>query len=221
MLPGDHRRRLGQRQRQPPQLPRQLPRPGLVLPPGALGQERQRLSLGEHIHRHHRAQPRRLPGAGDHHLRVPRRGQERPQPVRVGDVIEHQQAPLAVRLQPVAHHPGGRLQARLRVADAQPGGHHRQPGQHLAVSPALTHATSRQPASIHHRAYAAATCVLPTPRIPVTARTTDTPGPPARSSASSPSRGWNAQAAAAPHRPPPAPPQDRGADRLLRDIGAE
>ena len=45
---------------------------------------------------------------------------------------------------------------------------------------------------MHDRAYAAATWVLPTPRIPVTARTTDTPGPAARSAASKSARGWNA-----------------------------
>ena len=64
----------------------------------------------------------------------------------------------------------------------------------VAGSAALTHATSRQPASIHDRAYAAASCVLPTPRIPVTARTTVTPGPLSPSRATSSARGWNAGA---------------------------
>ena len=64
----------------------------------------------------------------------------------------------------------------------------------VAGSAALTHATSRQPSSIRDRAYAAASCVLPTPRIPVTARTTVTPGPLAPSGAISSARGWNAGA---------------------------
>jgi len=55
---------------------------------------------------------------------------------------------------------------------------------------ALTQATSRHPSSIRARAYAAASCVLPTPRIPVTARTTTT-RPGLSSPASSPARGWN------------------------------
>ena len=64
----------------------------------------------------------------------------------------------------------------------------------MAGSPAFTHATSRQPASIQDRAYAAASWVLPTPRIPVTARTTVTPGPLSPSRATRSARGWNAGA---------------------------
>ena len=57
MLGGDHRRGLRQGQRQEPQLARQLPRPGLIGPAGTLGQERQRLLLGEHIDRTARRDP--------------------------------------------------------------------------------------------------------------------------------------------------------------------
>ena len=60
-------------------------------------------------------------------------------------------------------------------------------------SSALIHATSRHRSASLARAYAAARCVLPTPRIPVTARTTTTrdPGPGASSAASRSARGWN------------------------------
>jgi hypothetical protein len=58
------------------------------------------------------------------------------------------------------------------------------------VSSALIQATSRHRSASRARAYAAARCVLPTPRSPVTARTTDTrPGP--ASAASKSARGWN------------------------------
>ena len=43
-----------------------------------------------------------------------------------------------------------------------------RPASRLQVSPALTQATSRQPAASFARAYAAATIVLPTPGPPVT-----------------------------------------------------
>ena len=108
----------------------------------------------------------------------PAAGHEPGQPVQVGGIVEHHQAPVPVRLQPVPDRLPEAVQVRVR-ARPRPGPRptSASPFSTLAVSPALTHATSRQPASIQDRAYAAATCVLPTPRIPVTARTTVTPGP--------------------------------------------
>ena len=73
VLGGDHRGGLRQRQRQPAQLGRQQPGARGVGGAGPVGQERQRLLLGEHVHRHARAQVRhRLLVAGDQHPGRPR-----------------------------------------------------------------------------------------------------------------------------------------------------
>ena len=141
-------------------------------------------------------------------------------------------SPASAALSNTSRHrwPSASSQCRTAVpaATASPPGAGRPSPAAVSASPAssppsvsaLTHATSRQPAASRARAQAAASWVLPTPRIPVSARTTRTPGPGPPSAASRSARGWNpgdscgiSPATTTPGpRPPPPPPGRRSAN---------
>ena len=114
-LPSDQRRSQRQRQRQVPQHGRHLGRPRLIVQAGPSGQERQRLIGTEHVRRDSGRQVRcRVPGADDQNLRRTVGRDKRRQRLRVGRIVEHQQATVAVGLQQVPH----RL---ARIGDSPPG----------------------------------------------------------------------------------------------------
>ena len=114
MLGGDHRRGLRQRQRQIPQLGRHHTSASRIREAGPLGKERQRLVLGEYVHRHARTQVRhRQMVAGDDHPGRPGRGDERLYQLGIRGVIEHHKAAVPVDLQPTPHRPGRTLRIRL------------------------------------------------------------------------------------------------------------
>ena len=113
-LSSDQRRGQSQSQRQVPQYGRHLSRPYLIVQAGPSGQKRQRLIGTENV-RHDRGRVRgRMPGADDQNLRCTSGRDKRRQRLRVGHIVEHQQATVAVGLQQVPH----RL---ARIGDSPPG----------------------------------------------------------------------------------------------------
>ena len=124
VLAADGRGCLGQAQRQVPQLLRDRVRAVLISQPGPLPQVARRLRPGERRHVHRLTEHSERPVRGrDHDLGAARRGQERPQPVRVGRVVEHQQALPGPRLQIRPQPPRGLQRITLRVSDPQPLSH--------------------------------------------------------------------------------------------------
>ena len=114
-LPSDQRRSQRQRQRQVPQHGRHLSRPRLIVQAGPSAQKRQRLIGTEHVRHDRGRQVRgRVPGADDQNLRRTVGRDKRRQRLRVGHIVEHQQATVAVGLQQVPH----RL---ARIGDRPPG----------------------------------------------------------------------------------------------------